>query len=114
MKRMSSSIDVTSERVYFNDDDTKIDSSFSDDAVPLHHFHLGQDIYAEVTYFANAVQIHLSQYGRDHNNRLFPTKRGRRSTSGSAYSQRYRLTVCLLYIQALVQKNHVVCLNSHR
>ncbi|GFT83886.1 hypothetical protein NPIL_74291 [Nephila pilipes] len=87
MKRMSNSIDVTSERVCFNDD-TKVDSSFSDDAVPLHHFHLGQDIYAAVTYFANAVQIHLRQYGRDHNNRLFLTKKGRRSTSGSTYSQR--------------------------
>ncbi|GFT83496.1 hypothetical protein NPIL_592071 [Nephila pilipes] len=67
-----------SERVCFNDDDddTKVDSSFSDDAVPLHHFHLGQDIYAAVTYFANAVQIHLRQYGRNDNNRLFPTKRG--------------------------------------
>ncbi|GFU44200.1 hypothetical protein NPIL_320851 [Nephila pilipes] len=78
MKRKSRSIDVSSERVCFNgdDDDTKVDSSFSDDAVPLHHFHLGQDIYAAVTYFANAVQIHLRQYGRDDNNRLFPTKRG--------------------------------------
>ncbi|GFT39663.1 hypothetical protein NPIL_539041 [Nephila pilipes] len=78
MKRKSSSIDVSSERVCFNDDDddTKVDSSFSDDAVPLHHFHLGQDIYAAVTYFANAVQIHLRQYGRNDNNRLFPTKRG--------------------------------------
>ncbi|GFT76035.1 hypothetical protein NPIL_198211 [Nephila pilipes] len=78
MKRKSSSIDVSSERVCFNDDDddTKVDSSFSDDAVPLHHFHLGQDIYAAVTYFANAVQIHLRQYGRDDNNSLFPPKRG--------------------------------------
>ncbi|GFT84199.1 hypothetical protein NPIL_174161, partial [Nephila pilipes] len=77
MKRKSSSIDVSSERVCFNDDDdTKVDSSFSDDAVPLHHFHLGQDIYAAVTYFANGVQIHLRQYGRNDNNRLFPTKRG--------------------------------------
>ncbi|GFT51346.1 hypothetical protein NPIL_214131 [Nephila pilipes] len=77
MKRKSLSIDVSSERVCFNDDgDTKVDSSFSDDAVPLHHFHLGQDIYVAVTYFANAVQIHLRQYGRDDNNRLFPTKRG--------------------------------------
>ncbi|GFS53334.1 hypothetical protein NPIL_9211 [Nephila pilipes] len=78
MKRKSSSIDVSSERVCFNDDDddTKVDSSFSDDAVPQHHFHLGQDIYAAVTYFANAVQIHLRQYGRNDNNRLFPTKRG--------------------------------------
>ncbi|GFS71597.1 hypothetical protein NPIL_620291 [Nephila pilipes] len=64
MKRNSSSIDVSSERVCFNDDDdTKVDSSFSDDAVPLHHFHLCQDIYATVTYFANAAQIHLRQYG---------------------------------------------------
>ncbi|GFT92784.1 hypothetical protein NPIL_432181 [Nephila pilipes] len=77
MKRKSRSIDVSSERVCFNDDDdTKVDSSFSDDAVPLHHFHLGQDIYAAVTYFANGVQIHLRQYGREDNNRLFPTKRG--------------------------------------
>ncbi|GFT14151.1 PC4 domain-containing protein [Nephila pilipes] len=42
MKRMSRSIDVLSERVCFNDDDTKVDSSFSDDAVLIHHFHLGQ------------------------------------------------------------------------
>ncbi|GFU20305.1 hypothetical protein NPIL_704911 [Nephila pilipes] len=76
MKRMSNPIDVTRERVCFNDDDdTKVDSSFSDDAVPLHHFHLGQDIYAAETYFSNAVQIHLRQYGRDHNNHLFPTKK---------------------------------------
>ncbi|GFS66925.1 hypothetical protein NPIL_418031 [Nephila pilipes] len=77
MKRKSRSIDVSSERVCFNDDDdTKVDSSFSDDAVPLHLFYLGQDIYAAVTYFANGVQIHLRQYGREDNNRLFPTKRG--------------------------------------
>ncbi|GFT39500.1 hypothetical protein NPIL_190041 [Nephila pilipes] len=69
--------DVSSERVCFNDNvGTNVDSPFSDDAVHLHHFHLGQDIYAAVTYFANAVEIHLRKYGRDDNNRLFPTKRG--------------------------------------
>ncbi|GFT69856.1 hypothetical protein NPIL_257711, partial [Nephila pilipes] len=75
MKRMYSSMIVSSKGVFFNYD-TKEDSSFSDNAVPLHHFHLGQDIYAAVTYFANVVQIHLRQYRRDENNRLFPTKRG--------------------------------------
>ncbi|GFU57415.1 hypothetical protein NPIL_257641 [Nephila pilipes] len=75
MKRMSSSMIVSSKRVCFNYD-TKEDSSFSDDTVPLHHFHLGQDIYATVTYFANVVQIHLHQYRKDENNCLFPSKRG--------------------------------------
>ncbi|GFU40787.1 putative mariner transposase [Nephila pilipes] len=75
MKRMANPINVSNKRTCFNDE-TKLDSSFSDEAVPLHHFHLGQDIYAAVTYFAIAVQIHLRQYGRDDNNRLFPTKRG--------------------------------------
>ncbi|GFT77742.1 hypothetical protein NPIL_344161 [Nephila pilipes] len=65
-----------SERVCFNDDVAKVDSSFSNDAVPLHHFHLGEDIFAAVTYFATAVQVHRRQYKRDENNRLFPTKRG--------------------------------------
>ncbi|GFU02215.1 hypothetical protein NPIL_364391 [Nephila pilipes] len=74
MKRMSSFMIVSSKRMCFNYDN-KENSSFSDDAVPLHHFHLDQDIYAAVTYFANVVQIHLPQCRRNENNRLFPTKR---------------------------------------
>ncbi|GFU22559.1 uncharacterized protein NPIL_305661 [Nephila pilipes] len=58
------------------DTDAKLDYSFSDSAVPPHHFHLGQDIYAVVTYFATSVQVHLRQYTRDENNRLYPTKKG--------------------------------------
>ncbi|GFT60714.1 PC4 domain-containing protein [Trichonephila clavipes] len=58
------------------DEDTKSDSSFSEDTIPPHHFHLGQDVYAAVTYFATMVQVHLRLYKRDGNNRLFPTKRG--------------------------------------
>ncbi|GFT24423.1 hypothetical protein TNCV_3252561 [Trichonephila clavipes] len=45
-------------------------------AVPPHHFHLGKDIYAAVTYFATSFQVHLRQYTRDENNRLYPTKKG--------------------------------------
>ncbi|GFR13385.1 hypothetical protein TNCT_628111 [Trichonephila clavata] len=66
---------MSAKRVCFNKDD-KLDSSFSDSAVPPHHFHLGQDIYAAVTYFATSVQVHLRQYTRDENNRLYPTKKG--------------------------------------
>ncbi|GFS64651.1 hypothetical protein NPIL_431231 [Nephila pilipes] len=54
MKRMSSSMIVSSKRVCFNYD-TKEDSSFFDDTVPLHHFLLSQDIYAAKTYFANTA-----------------------------------------------------------
>ncbi|GFT42792.1 hypothetical protein NPIL_573661 [Nephila pilipes] len=50
MKRMANPINVSNKRTCFNDE-TKLDSSFSDHAVPLHHFHLGQDIYAAVTYW---------------------------------------------------------------
>ncbi|GFT18383.1 hypothetical protein NPIL_430161 [Nephila pilipes] len=77
MKNLSSSKDVSSERVCFNDDDdNKVDLPFSKAAVHLHHLHLGQAIYAAVTYFANAVQIHFRKYGRKVNNRFFATKRG--------------------------------------
>ncbi|GFT25540.1 hypothetical protein NPIL_37721 [Nephila pilipes] len=94
MKRKSSSIDVSSERVCFNDDDdTKVDSFFSDDAVPLHHFHLGQEIYAAVTYFANAVQIHLRQYGRNDNNRPFPTKRGVFGVLGRVLNENFKMHI---------------------
>ncbi|GFT90896.1 DUF1758 domain-containing protein [Nephila pilipes] len=46
-----------------SDAELRVDSSFSDSAVPPHHFHLGQDI--NVT----AVQVHLRQYTRDENNK---------------------------------------------
>ncbi|GFQ90484.1 PC4 domain-containing protein [Trichonephila clavata] len=75
MKRMANPPNMSAKRVCFNND-AKLDSSFSDNAVPPHHFHLGQDIYAAVTYFATSVQVHLRQYGRDENNRLYPTKKG--------------------------------------
>ncbi|GFT73710.1 hypothetical protein NPIL_580011, partial [Nephila pilipes] len=75
MKRMANPINVSNKRTCFNDE-TKLDSSFLDDAVPPHHFHLGEDNYAAVTYFATAVQVHLRQYKRNENNRLFPTKSG--------------------------------------
>ncbi|GFQ75054.1 hypothetical protein TNCT_337151 [Trichonephila clavata] len=50
MKRMANPPNMSAKRVCFNKD-AKLDSSFSDNAVPPHHFHLGQDIYAAVTYF---------------------------------------------------------------
>ncbi|GFT10052.1 hypothetical protein NPIL_326461 [Nephila pilipes] len=75
MKRMINPFNASSKRFCFNDE-TKLDSSFPDDAVPPHHFHLGENIFAAVTYFATAVQLHLRQYKRDENNPLFPTKRG--------------------------------------
>ncbi|GFQ81256.1 PC4 domain-containing protein [Trichonephila clavata] len=75
MKRMANPSNMSAKRVCFNKD-AKLDSSFSDNAVPPHHFHLGQDIYAAVTYFASSMQVHLRQYGRDENNRLYPTKKG--------------------------------------
>ncbi|GFQ74579.1 hypothetical protein TNCT_663281 [Trichonephila clavata] len=74
MKRMANPPNMPSKRVCFNND-AKLDSSFSDNAVPLHHFHLGKDINAAVTYFASSVQVHLRQYGRDENNRLYSTKK---------------------------------------
>ncbi|GFX81610.1 uncharacterized protein TNCV_4179501 [Trichonephila clavipes] len=70
---------MSTKRVCFNKDE-KLDSSFSESAVPPHHFHLGHDIYAAVTYFATSVQVHLRQYSRDENNRLYPTKKGSMST----------------------------------
>ncbi|GFU45310.1 hypothetical protein NPIL_85571 [Nephila pilipes] len=51
MKRMANPINASAKRMCFNDD-TKLDSSFPDDPIPPHHFHLGEDIYAAVTYFA--------------------------------------------------------------
>ncbi|GFT32238.1 PC4 domain-containing protein [Trichonephila clavipes] len=75
MKRMLNLPNMSTKRVCFNKDD-KLDSSFSESAVPPHHFHLGHDIYAAVTYFATSVQVHLRQYSRDENNRLYPTKKG--------------------------------------
>ncbi|GFY78714.1 hypothetical protein TNIN_49521 [Trichonephila inaurata madagascariensis] len=51
MKRMFNSNNGSNKRVCFSED-TKSDSSFSDDSVPPRHFHLGQDVYASVTYFA--------------------------------------------------------------
>ncbi|GFR32218.1 hypothetical protein TNCT_647691 [Trichonephila clavata] len=47
MKRMANSPNMSAKRVCFNKD-AKLDSSFSDNAIPPHHFHLGQDIYAAV------------------------------------------------------------------
>ncbi|GFQ82422.1 PC4 domain-containing protein [Trichonephila clavata] len=75
MKRMANPPNMSAKRVCFNKD-AKLDSSFSDSAIPPHHFHLGQDIYAAVTYFAFSMQVHLRQYGRDENNRLYPAKKG--------------------------------------
>ncbi|GFV94208.1 PC4 domain-containing protein [Trichonephila clavipes] len=75
MKRTFNSNNGSNKRVCFSED-TKSDSSFSDDTIPPHHFHLGQDVYAAMTYFASMVQVHLRLYKRDGNNRLFPTKRG--------------------------------------
>ncbi|GFR32083.1 PC4 domain-containing protein [Trichonephila clavata] len=75
MKRMANPPNMSAKSVCFNKD-AKLDSFFSDSAVPPHHFHLGQDIYAAVTYFASSVQVHLQQYGRDENNQLYPTKKG--------------------------------------
>ncbi|GFT04580.1 hypothetical protein NPIL_260681 [Nephila pilipes] len=43
MKRIANPINVSNKRMCFNDE-TKLDSSFLDDAVPPHHFHLGEDI----------------------------------------------------------------------
>ncbi|GFT80616.1 retrovirus-related Pol polyprotein from transposon TNT 1-94 [Nephila pilipes] len=56
MKRVANPINVSNKRTSFNDE-TKLDSSFLDDAVPPHHFHLGEDIYAAVTYFATEVHL---------------------------------------------------------
>ncbi|GFW83885.1 hypothetical protein TNCV_856681 [Trichonephila clavipes] len=75
MKRMLNLPNMSIKRVGFNKDD-KLDSSFSESAVPPRHFHLGQDMYAAVTYFATSVQVHLRQYSRDENNRLYPAKKG--------------------------------------
>ncbi|GFT24904.1 integrase catalytic domain-containing protein [Nephila pilipes] len=74
MKRMMHPNNTSSKR-FCSNDETKLYSSFPDNAVPPNHFHLGEDIFAAVTYFATAVQVHLRQYKRDENNRLFPTKR---------------------------------------
>ncbi|GFX28839.1 PC4 domain-containing protein [Trichonephila clavipes] len=78
MKRMFNSNNGSNKRVCFSEDtkSDSSDSSFSDDNIPPHHFHLGQDFYAAATYFATMVQVHLRLYKRDGNNRLFPTKRG--------------------------------------
>ncbi|GFX95152.1 hypothetical protein TNCV_3606111 [Trichonephila clavipes] len=77
MKRMFNSSNGSNKRVCFNEDN-KTDSSFPDNAVSPHYFHLGQDVYAAVKCFATMVQVHLRLYKRDRegNNRLFPTKRG--------------------------------------
>ncbi|GFU67337.1 hypothetical protein TNCV_2372291 [Trichonephila clavipes] len=75
MKRTFNSNNGSNKRVCFLSEDTKSDSSFSDDTIPPHHFHLGRDVYAAVTYFASMVQVHLRLYKRDGNNRLFPTKK---------------------------------------
>ncbi|GFX42652.1 PC4 domain-containing protein [Trichonephila clavipes] len=72
---MFNSNNVSNKRVCFSED-IKSDSFFPDDAVPPHHFHLGQDVYAAVTYFATSVQVHLRHYKRDGSNRLFATERG--------------------------------------
>ncbi|GFW81612.1 hypothetical protein TNCV_2882891 [Trichonephila clavipes] len=61
MKRTFNSNNGSNKRVCFSED-TKSDSSFSDDTIPPHHFHLGQDVYAAVTYFATMVQVHLRLY----------------------------------------------------
>ncbi|GFX25513.1 hypothetical protein TNCV_1407791 [Trichonephila clavipes] len=74
MKRMLNLPNMSTQRVCFNKDE-KLDSSFSESAVPPHHLHLGHDIYAAVTYFATSVQVHLRQYSRDENNRLYATKK---------------------------------------
>ncbi|GFV82615.1 PC4 domain-containing protein [Trichonephila clavipes] len=74
MKRTFDSNNGSNKRVCFSED-TKSDSCFPDDAIPPHHFHLGQDVYAAVIYFSTSVQVHLRHYTRDENNRLFPTKR---------------------------------------
>ncbi|GFU03995.1 hypothetical protein TNCV_3214611 [Trichonephila clavipes] len=66
MKRMFNSNNGSNKRVCFSED-IKSDSSFPDDAVPPHHFHLGQDVCAAVTYFATSVQVHLRHYKRDGN-----------------------------------------------
>ncbi|GFU29449.1 hypothetical protein NPIL_73401 [Nephila pilipes] len=42
---MANPSNMSAKRVCLNKD-AKLDSSFSDSAVPPHHFHLGQDIYA--------------------------------------------------------------------
>ncbi|GFU38123.1 hypothetical protein NPIL_148381, partial [Nephila pilipes] len=57
MKRMVNPINASAKRMCFNDD--HLDSSSIDYAVPLHHFHLGEDIFAAMTYFATVVQVHL-------------------------------------------------------
>ncbi|GFT31411.1 hypothetical protein NPIL_562641 [Nephila pilipes] len=74
MKRMANPLNMSAKHACFNKD-AKPDSSFSDNAVPAHHFHLRQDIYAAVTYFATSVQVHLRQYTRDENNRLYTTEK---------------------------------------
>ncbi|GFV08215.1 hypothetical protein TNCV_326501 [Trichonephila clavipes] len=66
MKRTFNSNNGSNKRVCFSED-TKSDSSFSDYTIPPHHFHLGQDVYAAVTYFATMVQVHLRLYKRDGN-----------------------------------------------
>ncbi|GFX78918.1 PC4 domain-containing protein [Trichonephila clavipes] len=93
MKRMFNSNNSSNKRVCFSED-IKPDSSFPDDAVPLHHFHLGQDVYAAVTYFATSVQVHLRHYKRDGNNRLFPTKRV--AISRKNYSKKFVPGTCVL------------------
>ncbi|GFU41226.1 hypothetical protein NPIL_661891 [Nephila pilipes] len=59
---MANPINASSKRICFNDE-TKLD--FPDDAVPPHHFHLGEDIFAVMTYFSTMAQVHLRQYKRD-------------------------------------------------
>ncbi|GFX60950.1 PC4 domain-containing protein [Trichonephila clavipes] len=76
MKRMFNSNNGSNKRVCFSERYQVRDSSFSDDTIPPHHFHLGQDVYGALTYFATMVQVHLRLCKRDGNNRLFPTKRG--------------------------------------
>ncbi|GFU96068.1 hypothetical protein TNCV_3776081 [Trichonephila clavipes] len=50
MKRMLNLPNMSTKRVCFNKDE-KLDSSFSECCSTPHHFHLGHDIYAAVTYF---------------------------------------------------------------
>ncbi|GFS94369.1 hypothetical protein NPIL_88861 [Nephila pilipes] len=49
MKRMANPSNMSAKRVCLNKV-AKLDSSFSDSAVPPHHFHWEQDIYAVVMF----------------------------------------------------------------
>ncbi|GBN29705.1 hypothetical protein AVEN_51379-1 [Araneus ventricosus] len=49
---------------------------FTADSIPQHHYHLGEDIYAMVSDFGDALNVHIRKFRTNENSRIFPTKNG--------------------------------------